>query len=297
MSHTTQNTVKFIFKVAITSTILLLSCCASIFAQSIGSNSPELNILEDEKADSKVMYRNMINGHSIQLLLENTPDSSENHVVRERTAKSGSTFELIDGAQRFARGGLDPRLSKTELWWDGTKVDLPNYPNNQIFGFRYNTYGARNVAESGMDGLYFTTNRSNTAVMINLAKAIVEESTYMLFSAVMLSKSGAWQIYPPSSQAYQEPDFQKLTVLQKGGADLPGSEREVQYEGAWKKHKIKLILEVQPDEDANHKIERKIVNGKEEVLVDGVRKWYDPASPISGSLPRLKPGGMGAQSN
>ena len=139
-----------------------------------------------------------------------------------------------------------------------------------------------------MDGLYFTTNRSNTAVMINLAQAVHEEGTYMNFSAVMLRKSGAWQIYPPSSHAYTDAGRQKITVLQKSGAALPGSDREVQYEGEWKKHKIKLILEVQPDEDANHKIERKIVNGKEEVLVDGVRKWYDPASPISWKLAKVQ---------
>ena len=114
------------------------------------------------------------------------------------------------------------------------------------------------------------------------------DANSMNFSAVMIRKSGMWQIYPPSSHAYNDPKRLKITVIKEGGADLPGSDREVQYEGEWKKHKIKLILEVHPDTNENYKIERKMVNRKEQVLVDGVRKWYDPASPITSKLAKVQ---------
>ena len=233
------------------------------------------------------MYRNAYNGHSMQILLENTPDDDANHVIRHRNAKDGSTFELVDGAQRFAEG-YSTRLSRTEVWWDGNKINLPNYPNNQIFGFRFHTYGARNVAQTGLDGLYVTMNRANNAVMVNLGTAIQEEVNRLNFSAIMIRKSGFWQIYPPSWHAYQNPMHRNITVLKEGGVKMPGSDREVQYESEWKKHKIKLVLEVEPDSNDNHKIERKMVNGNEVVLVDGERKWYDPASPIAWKLTKVQ---------
>jgi len=285
---------------AIFTLLWTLFCFSRVIAQD--RDEQTINLLEEGKNDTYLRYVNKSGSTELSAELQIIPDESVNHTFTDRVTKNGNSMQLVDHGQRFSPcfSDLYSRLSCIKVYYDNRQVVPSSFPSNQIYNFRlagnYGSFTAWNPQElhlgrKDVHGAYFSPNRQNDALMTTLVEFANAEHEHppFLFSSIVIFKTGKWYIFPPSFKAYGDSNNTNTTVIEPKCADLPMTDRKICYEYSERKEpSIKLIMEVIPDNEKNHRIEKKMEQGREVVLIDGEPRMYDPASPILWKLSAAK---------
>ena len=278
--------------------VIILLCNSYSMSQEIEEEFK--HPLEDGKNDTHLRYDENTDHAFLAAELEIIPDEEANHSFISR-ARNNNSYKLMDHGSRFCPNApfVWSRLSTFKGYFESKQVVPSSFPSNQIYNFylegNYGAFSAWNgkdrFGRNGVTGTYFTPSQKADVLLATIVQYenIESDGPDFLFSAIMTRKTGEWYIFPQSSHDYIYQEYAHTAVVMPGGIELPKTDRKIAYEYAERNQpSIKLILEVKPDSETNHRIERKMEGDREIVLIDGAPRMYDPASAIQWKLSEAK---------